>query len=297
MVNLITSITKIEDIIKLKNAGVTSVIVGSNVFSMRSVSFFLDEELKECKEVCKANNINMYVLVNRFFMDKDLEGLRKHLSYLKKLDVDGIYFSDLGVYYEAKQLDMQSKLIYNPDTLLTNASDIQAYLDLGISMCTISKEITLEDMVEIGKSVHGNLEVIVHGRLVMMDSKRMLLSNYMEFIQKEKSLKYNDCLYLKEEHREEHMPIVEDEDGTHVFTGFTLAAFEEVEDLVKSGIKNLRIERLFYNVDEVCKIVSDYKRVLESPREGRLLYKTYENKYPSQNITKGFMYKKTGAKK
>ncbi len=28
-----------------------------------------------------------------------------------------------------------------------------------------------------------------------------------------------------EEHRDEHMPIVEDETGTHVFTGFTLSSF------------------------------------------------------------------------
>lgn len=297
MINLITSPYQLEDITKLKASGITSVIVGTEAFSMRSPSTFDHKQLQECKTICLSNHMQMYVSVNRFFMEDDVVALREHLQYLKELNVDGIYFTDMGVFYEAKQLGLESKLMYNPDTILTNSSDIQAYLDLGIHMCTISKEITLEDMLNIGNRVHGELEVIIHGRLPMMDSKRMLLSNYMEFIKKEYEVKDNYRLYLMEENREEHMPIVEDKDGTHVFTGFTLAAFEELEDIVNAGICNLRIESLFYTTDEVCKIAEDYKRVMESPREGRLLYKEYEKEYPLQNITKGFMYKKTGAKK
>ncbi|MDQ0359845.1 peptidase U32 family protein [Breznakia pachnodae] len=297
MINLITSPYQLEDITKLKAVGITSVIVGTEAFSVRSPSAFNNEQLQECRTLCTSNHMQMYVSVNRFFMEDDLIALREHLQYLKELDVDGIYFTDMGVFYEAKQLGLESKLIYNPDTILTNSADIQAYLDLGIHMCTISKEITLEDMLKIGNRVNGELEIIIHGRLPMMDSKRMLLSNYMEFIKKEYDVKNNYQLYLMEENREEHMPIVEDKDGTHVFTGFTLASFEEVEDMINAGICNLRIESLFYTIDEVCKITEDYKRVMESPREGRLLYKEYEKEYPSQNITKGFMYKKTGAKK
>lgn len=297
MINLITSPYQLEDITKLKKSGISSVIIGTEAFSMRSPTAFDNRQLEECKTICTNNNMQMYVLVNRFFMEDDLVALREHLQYLKELNVDGIYFTDMGVFYEAKQLELESKLIYNPDTILTNSADIQEYLDLGIQMCTISKEITLEDMLKIGNRVNGELEVIIHGRLPMMDSKRMLLSNYMKFIKKEYEVKDNYQLYLMEENREEQMPIVEDKDGTHVFTGFTLASFEEVEDLTNAGICNFRIESLFYTIDEICKIAEDYKRVMESPREGRLLYKEYEKKYPSQNITKGFMYKKTGAKK
>jgi len=297
MVNLIASPYQVKDIIKLKNSGITSVVVGTETFSMRSASIFSDEQLKECKHLCIRENIQMYVSVNRFFMEDDLPYLREHLQYLKRLQVDGIYFSDMGVYYEAKSFGLESKLIYNPDTILTNSADIQAYLNLGIKMCTISKEITVADMLRIGKCINSNLEVIIHGRLAMMDSKRMLLSNYMEFIEKDYDVKNNYHLYLMEENRDEHMPIVEDKGGTHIFTGFTLASFEELQEIIHAGICNLRIESLFYTIDELCKIVEDYKKVIESPCEGRLLFKAYEKKYPLQNITKGFMYKKTGAKK
>lgn len=294
MINLIASPFILEDIEKLKRAGVSSVVLGTPFFSVRSTCHFTNEQLAQAKEICRKLDLQCYILLNRFFVEDEIEDLKEHLCYLKELDVDGIYFTDMGVFYEAKQLGMQSKMIYNPDTILTNSADVQTYMDLGMKMCTLSKEITLEDMVKIGKKAQCNLEVIIHGRLNMMHSKRNLLTNYMQFLNKDIDLKNNSALYLMEENREEHMPIIEDEHGTHIYTGFTLCNFEEVEDIIHAGILNLRIESMFYSIDEVCQIISDYKKVIEHPAGGREMYREYEKQYPNQNVTKGFLYKKTG---
>lgn len=294
MINLIASPFELEDIEKLKKAGVTSVILGTPFFSVRSTCHFTDEELAQARDICQNLNLQCYILLNRFFVENELEALRKHLQYLKTLDVEGIYFTDMSVFYEAKQLKMQDKMIYNPDTILTNSADVQAYMQLGMKMCTLSKEITLEDMIKIGNKTHCELEVIVHGRLNMMHSKRNLLTNYMLFLNKDIDLKEKYDLYLMEENREEHMPIIEDEQGTHIYTGFTLCSFEEVEDIINAGIFNLRIESMFHSIDEVCQILSDYRKVIENPAGGREMYRVYEKQYPKQNITKGFLYKKTG---
>lgn len=294
MVNIIASPYGMEDIERLKQAGASSIVAGTPFYSVRSVSHFTMEELKQVKEKCTALDLNLYVLVNRIFIESELPQLKEHLNALKELEVDGIYFSDMGVFYEASLLGMKDKMIYNPDTILTNANDIQSYLDLGMKMCTLSKEITLEDMVSIGNKVKDKMEVIVHGRLNMMHSKRKLLSNYMTFLKKDLDLVNNENLYLMEEHRDEHMPIMEDEHGTHVFTGFTLCSFEEVEDLVKAHIENLRIEGHFMDIDELVSVVEDYHKVLEDSSIGREMYREYMRKYPNENITKGFLYKKTG---
>ena len=154
MVNIIASPYEIGDIIKLKQAGATSVIIGTPFFSVRSVSQFDNEELKTIKIICLENELEMYVLMNRFFVEEELLHLRQQLQFLKEIDVDGIYFTDMGVYYEAEKLQMAHILIYNPDTILTNHLDINEYSELGIKMCTLSKEITLEDMVKIASKVH-----------------------------------------------------------------------------------------------------------------------------------------------
>lgn len=294
MVNIITSPKNIDDIIKLKEAGANTIICGMPFFSVRAVSHFTNEEIKIVRSMTKKLEMDLYVLMNRFFVEKEMDAMKKQLSFLKEVGVDGIYFTDMGVFEEASNLNMEHVMIYNPDTLLTNHMDVQAYLDLGIKMCTLAKEITLENMVKIANKVEGEMEVIVHGRLNMMHSKRTLLTNYMKFLGNESDLRNKQTLYLMEENREEHMPIVEDEHGTHVYTGFTLCTFEEVEDLMKAGIRNLRIESMFMEIEEICEIIKDYHKVILDPAGGRSMYQKYQKQYPHENITKGFLYKKTG---
>lgn len=294
VINLITSCYQVSDIEKLKDAGAGSVILGMPFFSVRSTSHFTKEELKEAVALCHQLNMNAYVLVNRFFVEEELAQLHEVMLFLKSLCVDGIYFTDMGVFYEAQELQMEHLMIYNPDTILTNSCDVNAYLSLGMKMCTLAKEITLEEILCIAKQVQGEMEIIVHGRLNMMHSKRNLLTNYMQFLNKDKSVRDRYDLYLMEENREEHMPIVEDEHGTHVFTGFTLCSLEEVEDLVQSGIHHLRIEGMWSTITQLCEVVMDYRKVIENPERGRAMFQKYEKKYPDQNITKGFLYKKTG---
>ena len=294
MVNIIASPFVMEDIVKLKQAKASSIVLGMPFFSVSSTCYFSNEQVQEALVICRAQQLQCYILMNRFFIEAEIDAMKQQLKFLKDIGVDGIYFSDIGVFQEARKLQMESKMIYNPDTILTNANDVRAYMDLGMKMCTLAKEITLEDMISIGNKCDCNLEVIIHGRLNMMHSKRNLLSNYMQFLNVDYAVKGKQQLYLMEENRDEHMPIVEDETGTHIYTGFTLCSFEEVEDILKANITNLRIESMFHTIEEVVKVIEDYVCVIENPQRGREYYQMYVKQYPNQNITKGFLYKKTG---
>lgn len=295
--NIIVSPYTLADIEKLNEAGATSILVGIDAFPFASTIYVSHDELLEARRLTKALGMNLYVNVNAFFMERDLDRLLEELAFIKEVGVDGIYFTDLAVYTQANKLDMTDLLIYNPDTLLTNHLDVQEYLNLGLQMCTLASEITLEDIVSIASKVQGRVEVIIHGRLSMMHSKRTLLTNYMKFIDSDHKVYENKDLYLIEEKRDDHMPIFEDISGTHMYTGFTLASFEEMEDFVGAGVHDFRIESMFYTIEELCRIIKDYRYVLEHPESGRAFYQEYERNQKDRSITKGFLYTKTGAKK
>lgn len=281
------------DLEKLKEAGATGVVIATPFFSARGAAYFSQEELPFVKKECERLGLQMYILLNRFFVEEELERLRTFLIFLKDIDIDGIYYGDEGILYEADKLGLKHKLIYNPDTLITNKEDVQYYLDEGISMVTISKEITLDEICHIAKYVNGACEVILHGRLNMMHSKRTLLSNYLHFIGNHEDLKDNHNVYIMEETRDECMPIVEDETGTHVFTGFTLSSFDEIKDMADSGIQAFRIDGIFHDIDYVCNILILYREILQGIRNGRDTYKEFCEAYPEDNVTRGFYYTKT----
>lgn len=119
----------VEDITRLHEANADGVVVATPFFSARGAAVFTLEELVQLRSLTTAMNMKLYVLVNRFFMENELEKLREHLRYLKKLAVDGIYYGDESVLYEAKKLEMEHLLIYSPDTLTTSSQDVQYYLD------------------------------------------------------------------------------------------------------------------------------------------------------------------------
>lgn len=293
MVDFIATPFAFGDIEKLKTAGAQSVLIAVPFFSARGPACFPIEELPDIKAECVRCQISMYVLVNRIFVEEELERLRDFLKLLKELDVEGIYYGDEGVLYEAARLDMKDRLIYNPDTLITNAMDMQYYLDEGIRMATISKEITLQEMCTVARDVQGECEVVLHGRLNMMHSKRKLLSAYMEFLGKEEAVTDNHQLYLMEETRDDHMPIVEDALGTHVFTGFTLVSFEEIRELYEAGVRHFRIDGIFHDIEYVCEALRLYQDVLKGVRDGRQTYQEYEKKYKEDHVGHGFYYTKT----
>ena len=288
---------ELADIKKYHDAGINTVLFALPFFSARPAGVFTNQQIEEGTKLLHELNMKSAVQLTRFFTESECEACRDELQLLKAMNVDQIYFTDCAVLQLADELAMKDKLIYNPDTLITNAADAQFYLDQGIHGVTLSKEITKEEMIGIAAQVKGNLEVLIHGRLNMMHSKRRLLTSYYEFLGREFDLENNHDLYLMEENREEHMPIIEDELGTHVFTGFTLCSFNEVNDLVKAGIQSLRIESLFMSSDEVAQTARDYRDVLEGRKSGLEMFEAYQKQYPNQNISTGFMYKKTSTVK
>ena len=291
---IIAPIQKIEDMEKLKH--VQGIVIGMPFYSVRSLSAFSKGEVLTCIKKGHELHKNVYFLLNKFFMEDELERLKLILTFLKRTDIDGIYFTDMGVYEEAKKLNIQDKLIYDPTTLLTNSMDVNEYLNLEIKRCVLSKEIPLEDMLSIGLKSQGDLEVVIHGRLLMMHSKRELVTSYMEHEQMDLDPK-EKTYTIQEESREGHMPIQEDEQGTHVYSSFTLCSFEEVNEIVDANIRYLRIEGLYLSVDDIEDAAKDYVSVLSYEQDGRSLFHEYERKYPQQDIAKGFLYKKTGLKK
>lgn len=292
MLDFIATPFQMEDLHKLKEAGANSVVISTPFFSVRGAGYFEREALPCVKKQCESLGLAMLVMVNRFFTEEELPKLIEFLKELKTLQVDGIYYGDECVLYEAKKLNMVDKLIYNPDTLITNHADVQFYLDEGISMVSISKEITKDEICEIAHQVQGNIEIIIHGRVNMMHSKRNLISNYLEFIHQPQDIKGKRSLYIMEETREDHMPIMEDEFGTHVFSGYTLASFMEIKDFVDAGICHMRIDGIFHDIDYVCEALRLYHDILNGS-DAKEIDEMYHEKYKEDHVTSGFYYTKT----
>ena len=290
MYELLSTVFDIEDILKVKDAGATGIIIGDEFHSFGNAKSFDLNMISEAVKLCKDNGLKSYVKMNRMYIDTELEKENEYLIFLKKLNVDHIFYNDPSVYVLSKQLEMENILVYNPDTIVTNSFDANYHLSKGIYGIILSKEITKEEMISIALKCKGNVGVIVSGYLNMSYSKRKLIDSYFDFIDKQENILNAKDLYLIEQTRQGKMPVLEEEQGTMVFTDYVQESFDEVVELYTNNINMFIVDGIFLNVEMVIDTLKGYKALLDNKEFNK---EDYYLKYSELELSTGYMEKKT----
>ena len=286
MLELIVPLFDVKQITELFNAGANALTFSCAFFATKENSYFTRDDFTHAVKCCHELGIKAYTFVNRIFVEEELEQLDEYMKWLKVVDIDGIYYCDHAVYIAAKKYDLISRLVFCQDTVLTNSSDIEAYLSSGIKRCVISCDITLEEIVEI-VDINYDCELMIHGHLNLADSKRKLLQAYSDEIMVDNKA---GIYTIIEESREQKMYIFEDGQGTHVFTSECLQMVKELP-LLLNKIKAFRISGLFSSYEEVLVAVSNYAAIIK----GIDATEIYEDwiLQDEQKYTSGYLYRKT----
>ena len=249
------------------NKKVDSFVIGFKDFCINQ-KFCLDYKnlLTSISEI-KANDKKIYVSINFFATEKDIDKLKKVLHKLQKLDVDGFIVSDLGVANLFKKYNLASKLIIDLQTYVTNKYSALSLLNLGVKRVTISKEITLDDIKEIAAFLNGNVEVLAQGYIPITHSKRNILSCYYKNIKK----KCNSSLhFLKEENRDNYYLLSESKDNLTVYNDKEYSLFSSLPELIDSKITTYKIDASYLNEDLINEYIEFYSEGIKLIKENKL---------------------------
>lgn len=268
----IVTIHDVKNIQKLKEAGADAIIIGVEGFSIRQSLAIALEDVKEMVLLCHAQHLKCYVNALRFFMEDELDLLKEFLKTCKEADVDGIYYSDEGVFYEAQKQGMESLLIYQPETLITNHMDIAFYLELGIQSVSLAHECSLEEILLMTKQ-NKEVEILISGYFSILYSRRMLVTNYLDAI-KSNEKGHKKVLDLIESTRQDRMPIVEDDYGTHIFSEAPIQSQKELPVLKEHGLYRFRIDSIFMDDDWTTHVLNVYQNQTEVPGSNHWYYQT-----------------------
>ena len=252
------------------------------------------EEIRDIAEYCKENSLKCYIAMDNFISEDDLETLDAYLAFIRELDVDGIYFHDLGVIERAIPYGLLPKLIYDGKTVLCNTLDTAFMLNQGIQSAVISRELTLPEVKHIVQNNSGRVDMQIFGHLRMSYSRRKFLTNYFKQIGKEYDYLNKETLKLVEEKRDYALPIMEDDQGTMIYTDYIFEMFRELCDLrddLRAGI----IDTLFIEDESlIVQICRDLARLTPENKEfirNNLIYN-----HPD-NYSTGYLYQKTNISK
>ena len=269
---------------------VDGVIVGSLFTSS------YDSSIEDIETICnyiKTRGKKVYIVMDDFVSEDELPDLYYYFRVISKLDVDGIYFHDFGIYDIARKDDMVSKLIYDGKTVLCNALDTAFLLKRGIDSVVLSRELTLEEITNIVKANPKQVDLQIFGHTRLSYSKREFLKNYFNEINREYDYLNKETMSLVEEQRDYRLPIIENGHGTYIYSDYVFEMFNEINDL-KKYLKRGIIDTLFIDDSTVMEVCRDYRRTSNENKE--FLKQNLLQSHPD-NYSSGYLYQRTNITK
>ena len=123
-----------------------------------------DEELAAGVDFAHRRGAKVFVVLNGFLHDDDLERLSSFCRFLQSIAVDAVICSDLGVITAVRS---QSHL---PIHLSTQASCLNSYggklwKGMGVSRLILGREVSLQEALRIKQQTELEIELFIHGSL------------------------------------------------------------------------------------------------------------------------------------
>ncbi|AEF95054.1 peptidase U32 [Desulfotomaculum nigrificans CO-1-SRB] len=260
------------DLEKLKIAvlyGADAVYLGGRQFSLRAgAGNFDDNEMLEGIKFAHSRNVKVYVAINIYAHNPDLEKLPSYLEFLARAGVDAVIASDPGVIDMTLRLQPGLPIHLSTQANTTNWASAAFWQRLGLQRVVLARELSLAEIKEIGARVDVELEAFVHGAMCMSYSGRCLLSNFLTG----RDANRGDCAqscrwryYLVEEKRPgQYFPVEEDSRGTYFMSSKDLCLLDYIPQLAAAGVTSFKIEGRMKSIHYLATVVKIYRQALDS---------------------------------
>ena len=291
---------------KLKVAllyGADAVYLGGKAFGLRAFGGnFTNEELKEGVDFAHSLHKKVYVTVNIFPHNSDLEALPDYLLFLDRIKVDAVLVADLGIFMMARTLVPNLQLHISTQSNNTNWAAVNAWDDLGAARVVLAREMSLAEIKEIREKSKVELEMFVHGAMCISYSGRCLMSNYFTGRDANRGSCAQPCRWkysLVEEKRPgEYFPVEEDDRGTYIFNSKDMCLLPHIGEVIASGVTSLKIEGRMKSVHYVASVVKAYRQAIDRYCENPAQFKIQPewidelHKVSHRAYTTGFYFNK-----
>ena len=222
--------------------GADAVYVGGPKLQLRagSVGFTMDDIATAAEKVHAAGK-KLYVTVNAFPTDAELDALPDYAQALRDCGADAAIVADLGAIAVMRKAAPSLAVHVSTQANCQNAEAARVYHDMGATRVVLGREMTLEQIAGLRAKVPTalELEAFVHGAMCMAWSGRCMLSAYLTGRSANRGACTQSCrwtYHLMEEKRPgEFFPIEEDDRGTTILSSHDLCCIEFLDQLYQYG--------------------------------------------------------------
>lgn len=251
--------------------GADAVYVGGPQMQLRagSVGFSMND-LEEAVREAHALNRRLYVTVNAFASNSEIDALGDYAQALKTLGADAVIVSDLGAIAAIRRAAPDLDVHVSTQANCLNYAAAQVYANLGATRVVLGREMSLTEIAELRAKTPASLELeaFVHGAMCMAYSGRCMISAYLAGRSANRGACAQSCrwtYHLMEEKRPgQFFPVEEDDRGTTILSSLDLCCIDFLDRIAAAGVTSFKIEGRMKSPYYVATVVNAYRKRLDA---------------------------------
>ncbi|MDD2364678.1 MAG: U32 family peptidase [Desulfuromonadaceae bacterium] len=236
--------------------GADAVYAGLQEFSARArAKNFTLQQMERMLSFAHGQERKIYITLNTLVKEKELPQLVDTLAALAGMRVDGVILQDMGVARLIRNHFPSIPLHASTQMTIHNTPGVKMLERLGFQRGVLARELAIDEISKIASSTEVEIECFVHGALCFSISGQCFFSSLLGGHSGNRGRCAQPCRRLYS-HR--------GKDG-HYFSTSDLSAIDMIPELVKAGVKSLKIEGRMKSAEYVASVVEAYRTVLDAP--------------------------------
>ncbi|MBR1815765.1 MAG: U32 family peptidase [Lachnospiraceae bacterium] len=293
--------------------GADAVYMGGQRFGLRAkADNFTIEEMREACRYVHSTGKKIYLTVNIFAHNDDIDGIKEYFRELHKagLDrgdtkIDALLISDSGIFMLAKEMLPDIDIHISTQANNTNYLIYKFWYEHGATRVVAARELSLNEIKTIRDHIPEDMEIeaFMHGAMCISYSGRCLLSSYFTGRDANKGACTHPCRWkysvVEEKRPGEYLPVEEDERGTYIFNSKDLCMIEYIPDMIAAGIDSFKVEGRMKTALYVAAVTRTYRKAIDDYYISEELYRSNMSYYKDEisactyrQFTTGFYFHK-----
>ena len=255
--------------------GADAVYVGGPKLQLRAANAgFSMEDLARAVGETHALGRRLYVTVNAFPSNGELDALGDYAQGLLALGVDAAIVADMGAVAVMRRAAPGLPIHVSTQANCMNWGAATAWYEMGASRVVLAREMTLAQIAELRSRTPAllELEAFVHGAMCMAWSGRCMISAFLTGRSANRGGCAQSCrwrYHLMEEKRPgEFFPVEEDDQGTTILSSQDLNCLDFLDRIAEAGVTSFKIEGRMKSPYYVATVANAYRQRLDGLAQG-----------------------------
>ena len=244
--------------------GADAIYLGGSSFGARaSATNFDNDELIEAVKYAKLRNVYIFVTVNTSIKENEIEELISYTDFLYKIGVDAIILSDIGVAEVLRKRYPNMELHASTQISAHSLNDVLELKKVGFNRVVLARELSIEEIKEICDNVDIDIEVFIHGAICISYSGQCLMSSMLGDRSGNRGRCAQPCRQSYKLINKTTGKII-DVNGNYLLSPKDLCSIENIEKILDTGVKSLKIEGRMKRPEYVAVVTSRYRKTIDN---------------------------------